>query len=257
MVFFCQGEKRAGAVIDKGEIMIFYHNLSRRGGFTVLVAAFVLLGMMVFPACSKNQEENLTKPAKKAVSGKQEAAATDASQAEKTASQSQPSPAVSTSQGLSQERQQKITRIRDLQGKLKDLQQKVLDNNPGLKDQQNKLRNTINEKLQNKLAEKNIDIERIKTLQTQLQSQEVTQEEKQKLLQEFQTKAQAYNQARTEAMNDSEVQKLYKDYVEDLQKKMREVEPKAPEWIAEIENLQTSLSQASAGSSAPSAATSQ
>jgi len=206
----------------------------------VLVISLAGLGLMLAPACSGNKGEEASKPGKAVSSGKPAVA----EQGTETAA---------AGEEAATQRQQDIQRMNELQGKLMALQQQVIKDTPELQQEQEALRDLITSKLEQNLAENNVDVDRIRELQTQLQSQDLAEEKKAELLEEFRTKAQQYNQARATAMNDAEIQEKYQAYVEHLKAEMEKADPTMPETTKEIEDLQSSLQPPQPPQTQPSA----
>ncbi|MFP4040373.1 MAG: hypothetical protein ACLFS7_07515 [Desulfosudaceae bacterium] len=213
---------------------IFGLNEIRGRVVMALVIVLAGLGLVFLPACSNDNGEEMAPSAGKAASGDKDPTAMEQGQEQAPGAEQEEADG---------ERQEDIERMNQLQQELTALQQKVIENNPDLEEDQQALQELVTDKLEQKLAENDIDMERIQELQAQLQSSDLEEEEKSELMDEFRSKAQIYNQARADAMNDEEVQENYQKYVDELKTLMEEEDPNMPEKTKEIEELQLKLQQ--------------
>ena len=134
--------------------------------------------------------------------------------------------------------QSMMMRMQEISKELKSIQQEVLKDSPELKKQQDELDSFIQEQMDANMADKGVDMEALKSLQSRLRSKDVNPEKKQELESEWKEKVNAYQQARMETMRNEEVQSKRKTYRDDLVAAMTKKEPQTEEMLDELKMLQ-------------------
>lgn len=149
--------------------------------------------------------------------------------------------------GIKAQVQQTLMRMQQLQQQLSDIQQKVIASNPGLKKAQEAFHALITTTFQEKLDAADVDVERLKALQAQLQQDQeqntLSAEKKAALQEEFKSQAMKYQNARRQAMTDETVQQEKTVLAADMKAAMIKADPRAEEIISELESLQAGLQQ--------------
>ena len=179
----------------------------------------IIVGMAAMPACSKKSGEET--PA--------------AGQPAMTAPPPEKAPDVQ------EQRKEMLKQLQQIRGELIIMQGVTLKKFPELSQEQNALKNLIEEKMQSLLAAKNVDVQQLQTLQKKIQDQNLSQEEKAALMQEFQAKAKLARQARVDAMNDPAVQEAYMQYEAHLKEKLIADHPQALEKMESFDKIQARL----------------
>lgn len=188
-------------------------------GLRMMTALWIILGIILMPACSKTSEQ--------AAPAGQQPAVTEMSE-KKTAT-------------VPEQRQELLKQLQQLRGELVIMQGLTLKKYPALAQEQKALKTLIENKVEALMAEKGSDFQAFQALQRKLQNQDTPQEEKVRLMKDFQEQAKLAKKSRFEAMNDPEVQETYRQYEVHLKEKLIVDHPQALEKMEAFDQIQIRL----------------
>lgn len=137
--------------------------------------------------------------------------------------------------------QKKMQRMKKIGERLQAVQEETLQENPKLKKKQEELDALVQDTMDQNMADKGISMEGLKSLQSELQSEDLSSEEKQQLQSTWQEKVQSYQQARMKTMRNETVQKKQEDFREDMIAAMEKKEPETKSMLQELEQLQQQM----------------
>jgi len=127
-------------------------------------------------------------------------------------------------------------KVRDLRQQLGQIQQKALDNNPELKQQQKDLQSLMKDKVKGQVDGADKKMARLKEIRSTLQgNKDMPKEERQKLMKEFQSTAQEFQQAQKKAMQDPEVQQAREKFQKDMRAAMNEEDPNTDQLMQDLQ----------------------
>ena len=195
--------------------------LNQSNKLLLIMLAGLIVGMIVMPACSKKPGEETPPAGQTAVIPEHQAKPVT----------------------VQDRRKELLKDLQQIRGELIVMQGTTLKKYPELSQEQNALKNLIEEKLQSLLAAQNVDVEQLQSLQKKLQDANLPQEEKSALMQEFQTKAKLARQARVDAMKDQAVQEAYQQYETHMKEKMIADYPQAAAKLETFDQIQAALQQ--------------
>jgi len=163
-----------------------------------------------------------------------------------TSAQQQPTPPGAAGQQpntMQQEFMQVRDELQQLQQQLAEIQEKVLQNNPELQQRQEDFRDMVMDTMQDQGADPQGDINKLKTLQAQLQNEEIPEDKRQELVQDFRQTNMELQQAQQKALQDEEVQEAQKSLNEDMMTAMVDTDPKTETLLKQIEQARQKLMQ--------------
>lgn len=152
------------------------------------------------------------------------------------AGQQQPSP-------LQQEFMQLRTELQQLQKQLGEIQEEVLQNNPELLERQENFRKLVIATMEDQGANPQDDINKLKTLQAELQKEEIPQDRRQKLIQDFRQTNMKLQQAQQETLQDETVQEKQKSLNNDMMTAMLDADPQTEMLLKKVEQARQKLMQ--------------
>lgn len=204
--------------------MLAQNNRLKRRGIGMAVTALLVMMMLVFSVgCNKKDD----------AAGDKAQAPAAASDAGMGATQ----PVAQAVDPAQQELQAKVARFNQLKQELKIIQDAAMANNPDLQTQQQELQTLIQETMEKKLADADVDVERIKQLQMDLQKPDITDEKKETLSAEFREQAQAYTKIQRETLADEMITDKSNRFREGLEAAMKKENPDCGDMMEELKGL--------------------
>lgn len=152
------------------------------------------------------------------------------------AGQQQPNP-------MQQEFMQVRAELQQLQEQLGEIQEQVLQNNPELQQRQEDFRDLVMTTMEDQGANPQGDINKLKTLQAELQKEEIPEEKRQKLIQDFRQTNMELQQAQQEALQDEKVQEEQKSLNDDMMTAMVDADPQTETLLKKVEQARQKLMQ--------------
>ncbi len=133
--------------------------------------------------------------------------------------------------------------LQQLQQQLGQIQEQVLENNPELQRQQEDLRNQVMETMKEQGAKPEQDINKLKTLQAELQNEELPEEKRQEKIQEFRETNMSLQQAQHQAMQDEDLQKVQQSLNDDMLTAMVDANPETEKLLSQLQQARQKLMQ--------------
>ena len=127
-------------------------------------------------------------------------------------------------------------KVMEIQTKLANVQEQVIEENAELKQQQDELQSSFNTVAAEAGFPKEKE-EKFVEIQKKLQKADPASEEAQQMQAQLQQYQQDFMKARTAIMNDPELQKKQQDYQSSLLAAMTEKEPRVKQWIQELNTM--------------------
>lgn len=158
----------------------------------------------------------------------------------------QPTPPGATDQqpnAKQQEFMQIRAKLQELQQELGKIQEQVLDNNPELKTQQEEFRDLMMSTMEDQGATPEEDINKLKTLQTELQNEEIPEDKRQQLIQDFRETNMGLQQAQQQAMQNEEVQEAQESLNDAVLTAMVEANPETEQLLSQVREARQRLMQ--------------
>lgn len=132
-------------------------------------------------------------------------------------------------------------RVEQLQQEIAKIRDKALNNNPELESLLRELVLTRNDVMHQNLAQQDVDPEELKTINTQLQDQELSEEKKAKLQENKKNLFIAYKKAEIQTDQSEQIQKLRKKFYSQLLEAAQKENPHIQEKLEELQRLQHQL----------------
>ncbi|MEX2523360.1 MAG: hypothetical protein WD750_00225 [Gammaproteobacteria bacterium] len=159
----------------------------------------------------------------------------------------QPAPPGAAGQQQASPQQQEFMQLRaelqQLQQQLGEIQEQVLEDNPELQEQQEDLRNMIMETMKEQGATPDEDINKLKTLQAELQKEDMPEDKRQRLIQEFRETNMGLQQAQQQAMQEEELQQVQQSLNDAMLTAMVDANPETEKLISQVQQTRQKLMQ--------------
>lgn len=158
----------------------------------------------------------------------------------------QPTPPGATGQqptAKQQEFMQVRAELQQLQRKLGEIQQKVLKSNPDLQQKQEDFRDLMMSTMKDQGATPEADVNKLKTLQAELQKKDIPKDKRQRLIKEFRETNMGLQQAQRQAMQEKEVQEAQKSLNNAMLTAMVDADPKTEELLSQVRQARQKLMQ--------------
>lgn len=127
-------------------------------------------------------------------------------------------------------------KVMEIQTKLANVQDQVLEEDTDLKKQQDELQSSFNTVAAEAGFPKEKE-EKFVEIQQELQKADPASEEAQQMKAQLEQYQQDFIQARTAIMNDAELQQKQQDFQSNLLAAMTEKEPRVEQWIQELNSM--------------------
>lgn len=148
----------------------------------------------------------------------------------------QPSPA-------QKEFMQTRAQLQQLQKQLGEIQQKVLDENPDLQQQREDFQKLVMTTMKDQGATPQEDVNKLKTLQAELQKEDLPKDKRQRLIQEFRDTNMALQQAQQQALQNKQVQEARKSLNNALITAMVDADPETEKLLSQVKQARQRLMQ--------------
>ncbi|ABI56513.1 hypothetical protein ACN2MM_06470 [Alkalilimnicola ehrlichii MLHE-1] len=145
-------------------------------------------------------------------------------------------------QGMEQAQQAQM-RLQEIHQQLGELQQQTLEDNAGLRQEQEDLEEMAVTTMESMGHDPRGNIERLEELRDQLQAAEGDPEQQQSLFEAFQEERMALEEAQRDAMEDEAFMEAQQDFQDNLLAAMRADHPETDDLIAEFEEIQQEMMQ--------------